>query len=65
MLTWIRNTYRLACAARDVRRAQARYAKLRRLRLGVPNDPYVMIAEAHALADMHAAILHWEGLRHG
>ena len=65
MLAWIANTYRLACAARDVRRAQARYTKLRQLRLGAPNDPYVMIAEAHALADMHAAILHWEGLHHG
>lgn len=61
MLRWIR----LACAAADVRRAQARYTKLHQLRLGAPNDPYVMIAEAHALADMHAAILHWEVLRHG
>lgn len=61
MLRWIR----LACATWRVWRARARYEELRQLRLVLPHAQDVMIAEAHALADMHAAILHWEGVRHG
>lgn len=63
MLRWIINTYRRACAAYDARQAQARYAKLRRLRLGAPNDARLAVAEANAMADMCAAVMRWEGLK--